>query len=171
MTLKSIFSPNFGLIMPMTKYRLLNQEELQNFEDEFVKYLVVNGIAAEDWRKMLEERPDDAQKIVDLFSDVVFEKIMREVQFLVIYRKSYIQSIQCLKDKMIMVAISTKNEDIDMTKVDWSSLDSFDGFEIHKAEKEYTKAREEELFDLTEIGYSLSDGKIYKALMMASIND
>lgn len=156
--------------MPMTKYRLLNQEELQNFEDEFVKYLVVNGIAADDWTQMLKERPDDAQKIVDLFSDVVFEKIMREVKFLVIYRKSYIQSIQCLEDKMIMVALSTKNEEVDMTKTNWSTLATLDGFEIHKAEKPYSKVREEELFDLTELGYSLSDGKIFKALIMAAVD-
>jgi hypothetical protein len=50
-------------------------------------------------------------------------------------------------------------------------MSSFDGFEIHKAEKPYSKVREQELFDLTEVGYSLSDGKIYKALMMASIKD
>jgi len=154
----------------MTKYRLLNNEELQNFEDEFVKYLVVNGIAADDWKKMLEEKPEAAQQIVDLFSDVVFEKIMRSAKFLQIKRKSYVQAIQCLEDKMIMVALSTKNPDLDLENLDWTSID-YKEFEIHSAEKLYEGKREEELFKLTEIGYYLSKGELFKALMLAAVQD
>jgi hypothetical protein len=154
----------------MTKYRLLNKEELASFEDEFVKYLVVNGIVADDWKLMLEKSPDDAQKIIDVFSDVVFEQIMRSAKFLRIARKTYIQAIQCNQDKMIMVAISTKDEAIDMTTIDWSAVTDYSPFEIHKADKEYQLPREEELFKLTEIGYSLDDGSLYKALILLTVN-
>lgn len=157
--------------MTKIKYRLLTQEELESFEDEFIQYLVVNGITADEWQKMLAEKPADAQKITDLFSDVVFEKIMREVQFMIAYRKSYIQAIHCQKDKMLMVAVSTKNDKLDLAQLDWTKIDSFEGFEIHRAEKAYSKSREQELFEMAESGYSLSDGKMYKMLMMASIND
>lgn len=154
----------------MTKYRLLNNEELANFEDEFVKYLVVNGITADDWTKMLEADSESAQKIVDVFSDVVFEKIMRQTKFLRIVRKSYIQSIQCLDEKMIMVAISTKDEAIDMTEMDWSAVTDYSPYHIHTADKQYDGTREEELFKLTEIGYSISDGELYKALILLTVN-
>lgn len=156
--------------MGMTKYRLLNNEELATFEEEFVKYLVVNGITGDDWKIILKDDPDNAQKIVDLFSDVVFEKVMRQAQFLVIKRASYIQSIQCLKDKMIMVALSTKDKSIDLTQLDFSSIEDFSAFELHKAEKNYTKEREKELFDLTEIGYSISNGELFKALILATVD-
>lgn len=155
--------------MGMTKYRLLNNEELKSFEDEFVKYLVVNGIDADLWKKMLAENKTQAQQIVDLFSDVVFEKIMRQAKFLVIKRASYIQAIQCLDEKMIMVAISTNNKEIDMTTMDFSSLSNFEDFHIHKAEKTYQKERGKELFDLTELGYYISDGKLFKALILATV--
>lgn len=154
----------------MTKYRLLNNEELATFEDEFVKYLVVNGISADDWKKMLEEDAENAQKIVDLFSDVVFEKVMRQAKFLVIKRKSYIQSIQCNSDKMIMAALSTKDASIDLTDFDFSSIKDFSAFEVHKAEKPYSKPREQEMFDLTEIGYSISNGELFKALILATVD-
>ncbi|OIQ31686.1 MAG: hypothetical protein BM555_05090 [Crocinitomix sp. MedPE-SWsnd] len=154
----------------MTKYRLLNNEELQSFEDEFVKYLVVNGIAADDWKKMLDEKPEAAQQIVDLFSDVVFEKIMRSAKFLQIKRKSYVQAIQCLEDKMVMVALSTKNPDLDLQSVDWTTID-YKEFEIHSAEKSYEGKREEELYKLTEIGYYISEGDLFKALMLAAVQD
>ena len=154
----------------MTRYRLLNNEELKNFEDEFVKYLVVNGISADDWKLMLEKDPENAQKIVDLFSDVVFEKVMRQTKFLVIKRPSYVQSIQCLDDKMIMVALTTKDKSIDLTETNFATISDYSVFEIHKAEKEYSKEREKELFDLTQLGYSISNGDLFKALILASVD-
>ena len=155
----------------MTKYRLLNNEELQNFEDEFVKYLVVNGITADDWKKLLEDQPESAQKIIDMFSEVVFEKVMRQAKFLQVKRKTYIQSIQCLEDKMIMVALSTKKPELDLTKLDWANITDYSDFDIHTAEKDYKEDRQKELFELTEIGYYLSDGELYKALMLLTVKD
>jgi hypothetical protein len=158
-------------VIVMTKYRLLNNEELQSFEDEFVKYLVVNGIAADDWKKLLADQPESAQKIVDMFSEVVFEKVMRTAKFLEIKRKSYIQSIQCLEDKMVMVAMSTKNPGLDLTELDWTAVKDYSDFEIHSAEKEYANDRQEELFKLTEIGYYISEGELFKALMLLAVKD
>lgn len=152
----------------MTKYRLLNNDELAHFEEEFVKYLVVNGISADDWRKLVEEKPNDAQKIVDMFSDVVFEKIMRQTEFLEFRSSKYIQAIHCLQDKMITVALSAKVDALDLEKMDWTSASPGD-FVIHKAEKTYNLPREKELFELTEKGFTISDGKLYKALMLASV--
>ncbi|MEZ4924046.1 MAG: DUF6495 family protein [Crocinitomicaceae bacterium] len=152
----------------MTKYRLLNNDELAHFEEEFIKYLVVNGIAADDWRKLVQDKPDDAQKIVDLFSDVVFEKIMRQTDYLDFRSPSYIQSIHCLPEKMITVALSVQDKSIDLSVFDWQSADP-KLFVVHKAEKAYTANREKELFELTEKGFVPSDGKLYKALMLASV--
>jgi hypothetical protein len=154
--------------MSMTKYRLLNSEELKNFEDEFVKYLVVNGIAAEDWRQILAERPEAAQKIIDLFSDVIFEKVLRQIEFLEFRSSKYIQSIHCQDNKMITVALSVTNDGVDLTETDWQTAQVED-FVIHKAEKVYDSSREQELFELTEKGFTISDGKLYKALMLASV--
>jgi hypothetical protein len=152
----------------MTKYRLLNNEELSNFEEEFVKYLVVNGITADEWRKLVDDKPDDAQKIIGLFSDVVFEKVLRQTAFLEFRSPSYIQSIQCLGDKMITVALSVSDKSIDLNQLDWQSVDA-SKFAIHKAEKVYEPSREEEIFALTEKGFVVSDGELYKALMLASV--
>ena len=66
----------------MAKFRLLTIEELKEMEKEFVEYLILVGIAADDWVKLKDEEPEKAENIVCLFSDVVFEKIMRETQFL-----------------------------------------------------------------------------------------
>lgn len=65
----------------MAKYRLLTIEELKELENEFVEFLVLVGITADDWVKIKCEKPDKADSMITLFSDVVFEKIMRKTQF------------------------------------------------------------------------------------------
>ena len=48
----------------MPKYRLLTQDELNELEHEFINYLVLNGITAEDWediKKSKQERQTQNQ--------------------------------------------------------------------------------------------------------------
>lgn len=150
----------------MPRYRLLTNEELTQFEDEFVQYLVVNGITADDWEKLKIEKKDAADKTLDLFSDVVFEQILRKVLFLEIRQANYLQAIQCLGDKMIMIALSVSDKTIDLSK---DIPSSFDGLNLHTGEKKYVASRESDLFELIEQGYEITDGKLFKSLMLASI--
>lgn len=152
----------------MSRYRLLSSEELKEFEEDFIKYLVVNGIDADQWGQLISENPDKAEKIIDLFSDVVFEKVMRETKFLEIHSKGYVQAIQCLEDKMIMVALSTNGEHVDLNTTDLASLD-MPSLNVHKGEKEYSNTRELELFELTKKGYQISSGELFKSLILATI--
>lgn len=152
----------------MPTYRLLSSEELMDFKEDFIKYLVVNGIDADQWEQLLSTDAEKAEKIVDLFSDVVFEKVMRGVRFLEIRSKGYVQAIQCLDDRMIMVAVSAKGLEIDFATTDLTSTD-ISGFDIHKGEKGYGRRRELELFELTEKGYEISSGDLFKSLILATI--
>ena len=68
--------------MERLKYKRLSIEQLKELEKEFVDFLVVNGILAEDWLKLKETDPDKAEQMVDLFSDVVFEGILRKTDFI-----------------------------------------------------------------------------------------
>ena len=53
------------------KYTRIPSDELEKLEDEFVNFLVVNGITADDWVAIKENEPMNAAEIVDQFSDVV----------------------------------------------------------------------------------------------------
>jgi len=64
------------------KYRRLTLEELKPLEDEFIDFLVVNGVIADDWEQLLANDVEKSNKIIDAFSEVVFEGIMRKTQFL-----------------------------------------------------------------------------------------
>jgi hypothetical protein len=153
----------------MGKYRLLTKEELNTFRKEFIAFLVVNGISPEDWEELKEQKKEKAEELLALFSDGILQNVLEGVKFLEVFQKNYIQTIQCHAEKMIMVALSTSDKDIDLRnismKTDFTSID----FQIHKAEKSYTDERELELFKLTEKGFQLSDGELYKKLLLASI--
>lgn len=153
----------------MAKYRNLTQEELVSFEPEFVKYLVVNGIVAEDWEKMKAENPEKAEQIVDIFSDVILEGVLRKIQFIEIRQKNYVQTIQCLPDKMIMFAMSCKDKSYDMrTFIDTASSGlNVDLFELHHGEMGYNAEREGIIFDYVQKGFEVSDGNLFKTLALA----
>ena len=152
----------------MPKYRHLTKEELESLEKEFVEYLIVNGITADDWESMKHERKEDAEKIVSLFSDVVFEGIMRKTQFLEYRSKKELKAFQCLADQIVMMALEG-DEHADFTDevyVQQSMASPPEGIKIFSARKAYNKQRELELFDMIQQGCQMTDGKIFKALSL-----
>lgn len=155
----------------MTKYRDLTKDELVTFEKEFIDYLVVNGITAEDWEKMKIEENEKSNQIVSLFSDVIMEGVLRKVRFLEIRTKAYVQAVQCLNDQMLMIAISSNDNAYNMShfKPETPKEVIAESFEMHQGEKKYDKTREEVLFEMVSQGYDISDGKLFKSLMLATV--
>ncbi len=147
------------------KYRALTTHELQELEKEFIEYLIVNGITAEDWVKIKEEQPDKAEDILLLFSDVVFEGVLRKVGFLEKRMTNELMVFQCLKDRMVLVGITSFSIDFtDQEKLDQAVSDPPDDAKVYTTEKKYHGAREMEIFEMIESGCSISDGKLFKTL-------
>lgn len=155
----------------MAKYRLLTHEELIELQKEFIDFLILNSIAASDWMKMKNEDPEKAEKIIHLFSDVVFEKIMREAQFLELRNKSELKAFQCLKDKFIVVGLNaSKIKDANLKDNEFIKRvmqNPPSNLEVYTTEIPYKSSREEELFKMTERGFQISDGKLFKTLCLA----
>lgn len=153
----------------MPKYRLLTKPELEELENEFVEYLIVNGITADDWVKIKDDDIDKAERIVELFSDVVFEKILRETLFMEFHSQSHVQAFQCLKDKMIVMGLKTEDPEVDFTDkafLDKAMHQGAEGIKIYSAEQAYDDTRERILFEMSENGITLSDGKLFKQLSL-----
>ena len=153
----------------MAKYRRLTLEELQNLEKEFVDFLVVNGIVAGDWVKMKAVEPEKAEKIVELFSDLVMESVLRKIEFLELRTKKLLLTFQCLEEKIVLVGVEGEAP-ADFTNPDYiqnALKDSLPDLQIFSTEKKYTKSREEELFEMLENGHAVADGKLFKALALS----
>ena len=157
----------------MPKYRLLSHDELMEFEKEFIDYLIVNGIDAPDWQDIKTNKPEEAVKIIGLFSDVILEGSMRKVKFLEIRKPKEVRCFQCLGEKIILVAMQAGPKiDIDFTS-NKGLMEAMttppEGLQVFTSEKKYDEIREEELFKMTMSGASISDGKLFKALSMALV--
>lgn len=153
----------------MARYRLLSKNELQELEKEFVEFLVLNGIVAEDWLKLKEQDIEKAEKMVELFSDVVLEGVLRKVQYLEYRDKTEIRCFQCLPDKIVLVGLSG-DETSDFTDSEYlkeALKNPPKGIRVYTSEKEYKTSREQELFEMTEAGCYISDGKLFKSLCLA----
>lgn len=150
----------------MPKYRLLTKDELHTFEKEFVQFLVVNGIEPEKWEYIKENDVPSMDKIIELFSDVILESVLRKVNFIEIRSKKYVQAIQCLSDKMISIALEDSAADAEKTGAEEQRENSLS---IYKSEKNYAGVRETEIFELLQKGYQISDGDLFKKLQLASL--
>lgn len=156
----------------MAKYRLLTIAELQQFEKEFVDYLVINGLTADDWEKTKSNTPEKAEKIIDLFSDVIFEGILRKVKYLDFKSNNSLKSFQCLSDKIILVSLELNDDSINLLDVkEFSQLieNPPKGIKVYTTEKKYKISREEELFNMINSGCEISDGMLFKSLCLAIV--
>ena len=152
----------------MPKYRALNIEELESLEKEFVDFLVLNGIMHDDWIKMKVKDPIGAQKMTELFSDVVWEGILRKTKHLDFRSKHSIKCFQCLDDKIVLVGVDSTQTD--MSSAEFAKLktqDYPDDVVAFTTEKKYSKVRELEIFEMLNWGCEISEGQLFKELCLA----
>ena len=64
------------------KFRMLTEEELECFEQEFKQFLIVNGVEAKEWEKMNVSNNEKAIQFVELFSDTVLQKVYGKIKYL-----------------------------------------------------------------------------------------
>ena len=153
----------------MPKYRLLSSEELDLFKKEFIDYLVVNGITADDWVKMKVTNQVKSNKIIDLFSDVILEKVLRKSHYI---KKINYDSIFCFhyqSEQIVMIGLQTKDKTAIAPYI--QGQESMENIEILSASKEYKLQREMELFKMIESGASISDGSTYKRIVLLSVSE
>jgi hypothetical protein len=127
------------------KYSRLPESELRHLEKEFIDFLVVNGIVAEDWVKLKESDSEAASQIIDQFSDVIWEGVLRKTQYLEKKETQVVYFFKCDADKLHLIKVS-----------------NIDGKMMQQtASKDYIKNREDEIFDLIKSGCEITDGEGY----------
>jgi hypothetical protein len=153
----------------MPKYRLLTKDELVEMEKEFIDFLVVNSILPEDWERLkMEKRADD---VIEQFSDVVFETILRKVVYLESREKQRVMAYHCLADRLVLVCMTAESgSEVNFADPEYLQM-AFQNpptsLKVYTSEKKYTKERELELFEMINAGCAIADGKLFKSLCLA----
>ena len=156
----------------MAKYRLLTEEELKHLEKEFVDFLILNGIDADDWVKMKNQNLENAAQIISAFSDAIMEGVLRKTEFLEKIDKNRIASIHFQEKQMVMAAMEAPIGSIadfnDPAFIKRATLDPPSYLKAYITTEPFKDSRELELFQFTENGWLVSDGKLYKTLCIAA---
>ncbi len=128
------------------KYERISQEELEKMEKEFIDFLVINGITVADWVSIKENEPLNADKIINQFSDVVWESILRSTKYLDKIEENTSYFFKCDVEDIYLIMINKGNKTKKATS------------------KKYTKSREQEMFNMILSGCVISDGENFKEL-------
>ena len=93
------------------KYRILSNKELEPLKDDFVRFLSANTITGEDWSKIKSNKPNEALKLVEIFSDIVWEKSLEKIKYLEHRDDKYLKVFYCGENKIEMVGfkVNAKN--------------------------------------------------------------
>jgi hypothetical protein len=151
------------------KYKRLTTDELQALEKEFVHFLASAQITGSDWDKMKKNELEKADELIDVFSDMVYDKVLRKIKYLEYRDAKTLNLFYCTEDKILLVGIRVKeNSTLDLTDSDllnkWNERD-LASVHVVKSEKNYVKEREEEVFELLQNGCLITDERLFKVLM------
>ncbi|MEL6721158.1 MAG: DUF6495 family protein [Bacteroidota bacterium] len=158
------------------KYRRLNQEELDELEPEFINFLAGNSITAPDWEKMKLAFPEKVEGLIEIFSDVVFDKILGKVEYMELKKPRDLRTFKFIEDRILLIGLVNNGDENGKTLLDFTSNDtpeemllkmqqSNSEVRLYTAERKYRKDRKQEAFELMEKGALISkDGSMYKIL-------
>ena len=126
---------------------------------------------------MKEKSPDKAEQIICLFSDVVYEQVLRSARYLKLVTKNKVFCFHCQKSKMVLMGLDAK----DAKGFDFSKVQYFEeilknippSLSVIHSDKKYNQPREKEIFSMLEKGAEISDGSLFKAisLLHAQVNE
>ncbi len=154
------------------KYRRLTKDELQEVEKEFVRFLAANTITAPEWEKLKSEQPDKAECLIDLFSDQVFEQVLKRVEFLEHRTAHDLKLFHCRKEEIELMGLKIEGE----TAIDFTQRQSPEemiqllrlsgaNLKLMNGVKQYRQERELELFQLMESGARINrSGALFQML-------
>ena len=154
------------------KYRRLTNEELAELETEFIRFLVSNTVTGDDWEKIKKEDTEKAEGLIEIFSDIVFDKTISKIEYLEMKTPKDLKTFRCNKNDIEMMGLKIEGDsELDLT-YDISSeemmvkLQSSNAkLQLYSANKKYkNENREQELFQMMQWGSLISDGKLFHLL-------
>ncbi|WP_417266501.1 DUF6495 family protein [Brumimicrobium sp.] len=149
------------------KYTRLQLQDLKDLEKEFVEFLVLNGIPAEDWEKMKKNDIEKVEGIIDQFSDVIWESVLRKTEMVELRRKDTLTVCRVVEGELSTLVIKTYDGDIDLTHANEveNALSDLENYEVNVRVDKITKPVTEQLFELLQIGFYITKNEKYKEVI------
>jgi hypothetical protein len=156
------------------KYRMLNEEELSHFSEEFKHFLIVNGGHAQEWEKLNRDEPNKAYAIVELFSDTVLQRIYEKIRYLEFRSKDSCMLFYFPQDRIYVISIQSKpNPDVNLSTpedIHYMLTNHAELLSFFQTSKAYNSPREDEIHRFLEQGCVLSSKEFWDKIQEV-VND
>jgi len=149
------------------RFKVLSDEELQANEQELIQFLIVNGIDGPLWEKMNQEEPDKAVTLVELFSDIVWERLLAKINYLEFRSSNKLFVFHCGPEEIELLALQSDFPQVDFStpeRIHESLLKFPDQVTYFTQKKSYIPTREDELFRMIQQGCVRSTDSFFNAL-------
>jgi hypothetical protein len=150
------------------RFRCLTNEELKELDAELIQFLILNQVYKEDWAIMNQEDPLKAKQLIELFSDVVLDKVYNKVSFLERQVPRQVCFCSLSETNGEMITIEAIDNDLDLTNeemMDEYLLLSPSKITIYSGKKLFSKTKADEVFLLLNHGFIVSNEERYKNIM------
>jgi len=150
------------------KYTQLTKEQFEELHEEFAVFLAAQSIDVKEWDTIKKEKPDLADKELNIFSDFVWEKVLDNATYLEHFSADVLNLFKCNKDNMQRMVVKVKKEGINLlneTDFNWFLDNSkSDSIEYLKGEKKYNEARNQDVFELIKQGCVVAKGELFEGI-------
>ncbi|MFC5045240.1 DUF6495 family protein [Aquimarina hainanensis] len=148
------------------KYIRLTKEQLEEMHQEFINFLATQSITAEEWEKIKKETPEVAEEEIDIFSDMIWEGVLNNVQYLEHFSKDQIHLFHTAEDQMYLIAIKVDIPIVDLTTregYDWLRENLLnDKVTFYDASKPYSADQNLDKFKLISEGAQITKGALFR---------
>lgn len=148
------------------KYTRLTKEQLEELNQEFINFLATQSITAEEWAKLKEEKPQVAEEEIDVFSDLVWEGVLKQATYLENISSNHMYLFHLGENEMKLIAVKILKEGVDITtKEGFAWLrDNYatEEVEILTANKAYSEDRNADKFALVQQGSNITKGQLFQ---------
>ena len=150
------------------KYAKLTKEQFEELHEDFSVFLAAQSIDVKEWTQIKQDKPELAEKELEVFSDFVWEKVLTNARYIDHFSSDSLNLFKCDEDSLQRILVKVKKEGIDLLEADgfnWFLDNSGDpGIEYLKGQKSYSKDRNEEIFELIKQGGVVSNGELFEGI-------
>ncbi|MDZ7613902.1 MAG: DUF6495 family protein [Flavobacteriaceae bacterium] len=144
------------------KYQQLTKEQLEEFHEEFTLFLASQQIDRKEWERIKTEKPEVAKQEIDVFSDLVWDRVLSNVKYLEHFSERTLNLFRCEASQILGLVVDVDKEFFNFFDeedykwfIDNSNTSTIQYF---KGQKPYQKERNIELFDLIKKGGLITKG-------------
>lgn len=150
------------------KYTRLTREQLEELHTEFITFLATQSITGKEWAKIKINQPEIAEQQIDLFSDLIWEKVLGKAKFLESMSPDQLFLFELADTEMNVIVVKISEEHVDLTTsegLQWLQDNiASDSVEFFTASKTYSGTKNADIFELINQGAEITEGALFKSM-------